>query len=89
MRSQTSNSFILYYTITMETSPKFSLKNLNRKKIGIGALMALIGALLTFLAELIPTIDFGMWTPMVTMLFSIITNVVRKRMFETTEALPK
>jgi len=62
----------------MEQSTKFSLSTIDRKKIGIWALVAVVWTLLTYLADLIPTIDFGVYTPVVVASFSILANVVRK-----------
>lgn len=62
----------------METSTKFSLNTIDRKKIGIWALVAVVWTLLTYLADLIPTIDFGVYTPIVAAGFSILANIVRK-----------
>jgi hypothetical protein len=62
----------------METSQKLSLNLLDRKKIGKGALIAVIGVLLTYVADLIPTIDFGAYTPIVVAGFSVLANIVRK-----------
>ncbi len=62
----------------METSNKFSLNVLDRKKIGKGALIAVAGALFTYFQDLIPTIDFGVYTPIVMAVNSIIVNVVVK-----------
>lgn len=67
----------------METSPKFSFKGINWKKIGIWALMAIAGTLLTYVADLIPTIDFWVYTPLVVAGFSILSNIVRKWMSTT------
>lgn len=62
----------------MENSQKLSLNLLDRKKIGKGALIAVIGVLLTYVADLIPTIDFGAYTPIVVAGFSVFANIVRK-----------
>lgn len=67
----------------MDTSPKFSFKGINWKKIGIWALMAIAGTLLTYVADLIPTIDFGIYTPIVVAGFSILSNIARKWITET------
>ena len=64
----------------METqSTKFSLNTLDWKKIGMGALVAVVWTLLTYATDLIPNVDFGVYTPIVVAGFSIIANVVRKR----------
>lgn len=62
----------------METTKKFSLNSLDLKKIGKGALIAIAWVLMTYLTDLIPTIDFGVYTPVVVAGFSILANVVNK-----------
>ena len=47
-------------------------------KILKGLLIATGGAALTYLADLIPNIDFGVWTPVVVTLFSVLLNMARK-----------
>lgn len=64
----------------METSKQFTLNTIDWKKIGKGALIAVIWVLMTYLADLIPTIDFGVYTPIVVAGFSILANIVRKWM---------
>jgi hypothetical protein len=48
------------------------------KKLGIGLLVAVGGAILTYLESSVPTIDFGAWTPIVVSLNSVIVNIGRK-----------
>lgn len=48
------------------------------KKIAIGGLIALAGALATYLQDAIPTIDFGTWQPIVFALNSMLVNALRK-----------
>jgi hypothetical protein len=45
--------------------------------------MAIAGTLLTYVADLIPTIDFGIYTPIVVAGFSILSNIARKWITET------
>lgn len=59
-------------------SRRFSLNGFDWKKIGTGALIAVAGALATYLQDLIPTIDFGVWTPFVVALNSAVINFLRK-----------
>ena len=47
-------------------------------KIGKGALIAGAGAVLTYLVEAIPQVDFGQYTPVVVAVFSVLVNAVRK-----------
>ena len=43
-----------------------------------GAAIAGGGALIVFLLEALPTVDFGTWTPIVTAVCAIGLNIVRK-----------
>jgi len=62
----------------METSQKFSLNSLDRKKIGKGALIAIAGALFTYVESIITTIDFGTYATIVMAVNSVLVNVVAK-----------
>lgn len=62
----------------METSQKFSLNSLDWKKIGKWALIAIAGALFTYVESIITTIDFGTYTPIVMAINSVLVNVVAK-----------
>lgn len=73
---------VIFYSIishAMEEPKKFSLNTTDLKKIGKWALVAIIWVLLTYFADLIPNIDFGVYTPVVVWLFSILVNIARKR----------
>ena len=59
-------------------SPLYKLNAEDLKKIGVGALVAVAGALLTYLSETIANVDFGDMTPVVMALWSVIANVARK-----------
>lgn len=59
-------------------SKKYQLSLEDLKKIGIGALIAVGGAFLTYLCDLIPNIDFGVWTPIVVSGFGVLINFARK-----------
>ena len=59
-------------------SPKFKLNNLDLAKLGKGLLIALTGCAITYLTDLIPSIDWGTWTPLVVAGWSFLANVVRK-----------
>lgn len=50
----------------------------NLIKIAKGAGIAGIGAILVYLTEAIPGIDFGIYTPIAVAIFSILVNYVRK-----------
>lgn len=62
----------------MESSKKFTLNSQDLKKVGIGAGVAMSGALLTYLTSVIGDIDFGTWTPIAVSVFSILANIARK-----------
>ena len=47
-------------------------------KISIVILIAIAGALLTYFSAVITDTDFGEWTPMVLVFWSVLVNVVRK-----------
>jgi hypothetical protein len=64
--------------IIVKPSPRFSLNTLDYKSILRGAAVALAAALLTYLAELIPNVDFGEYTAVVVALSGILINAARK-----------
>lgn len=59
-------------------SPRFSMNREDLKKVGKGALIALLGALITYGTETIANIDFGEWTPLAVAVFSVLANIGRK-----------
>lgn len=62
----------------MKPSKKFQLNKADLKAIGTGALIALAGTLLTYLADLIPNTDFGQYGEVIAMLLMILINAGRK-----------
>lgn len=58
----------------MKQSARFTLNKEDGQKILKGASIALGGALLTYLLEIIPEIDFGSYTPTVVAVASILIN---------------
>lgn len=64
-------------------STRFNLITPDVQKILIGALMAGIGAIVTFIVENINGVDLGQFTPFVVMIVSILANVIRKWIAET------
>jgi len=66
-------------------SPKYKLNNIDWLKIGKGLLVAVAGAALTYLTDLIPNIDWGVWTPVVVSGFSVLVNIVRKFLADYTK----
>ena len=61
-----------------QTIPSGKIDLVGLKKVGIGALIAGGGAILTYLATAIPGVDFGIWTPVAVGLASIVINFLRK-----------
>ena len=59
-------------------SIKYTLNTTDLKKIGTGAMVATIGALFTYLTQVITQIDFGQWTPIVVAVYGVLANIVRK-----------
>ena len=59
-------------------SIRYNVNKEDGKKILVGAGIATGGALLTYLATLIPNINFGEFTPVVVAIFSILINAGRK-----------
>lgn len=51
-------------------------------KVGKGALIAMAGALLTYLATTIPNVDFGVYTPFVAGIVAILINFARQVLAE-------
>ena len=54
------------------------LGKIDIKKIGTGAGIAVAGALLTYLTQVVTDMDLGEWTPIVVAVWSIIVNASRK-----------
>jgi hypothetical protein len=59
-------------------SQTFSFIPEDLKSLGIGALIAAGGALLTYLAENLGNVNFGEYTPVAVAVLGILINVVRK-----------
>ena len=60
------------------TSKRFSLNKADMQKVATGALVAIGGALLTYLTQTVAQIDFGDYTPVAVALSSVLVNVARK-----------
>lgn len=56
----------------------FSFKGIHWGKVGAGALVAVVGALLTYLTSWIAGENFGAYTPIIVGIWTIIANVGRK-----------
>ena len=63
-------------------SPPLHMATFDWRKVGMGLLVAIIGAVLTVFEEQIPTIDFGdTWTPFIVAINSALVNLIRKFVF--------
>lgn len=58
-------------------STRFSLNSIDWKSIGIGALKAILGALLTYVANaVIPFLPVTLWwVPVIVVVFSVVSNI--------------
>lgn len=59
-------------------SGRYQLSVEDLKKIGVGLLIAAGGAALTYLAEIIPNVDFGIYAPVAVAVASVLINAGRK-----------
>lgn len=57
---------------------KYTLGKEDLKSIGRGALIAVAGALLTYLSAVVSNTDFGFYTPLVVAFFGIVANILKK-----------
>lgn len=62
----------------MKQSKAFSLNEVDWKSIGMGALKVMIGALLTYVTQVVSGYDFGTYTPMVMWVLTTGTNIIWK-----------
>lgn len=58
-------------------SASLSLNKEDLRKVSIGSLIALSGALITILTEVIAKVDFGAWTPVVAAVSAVVVNLLR------------
>jgi hypothetical protein len=56
-------------------STSFSLATEDWQKVGKGAVIAILGAVLTYGTSLIPTVNFGNYTPLAVALWSVLVNL--------------
>lgn len=64
-------------------SKKYQLLPNDLNKILIGAAVAAIGAAVTYITDASTTIDWGVWTPAVVAFWSVVANIIRKWISET------
>mgnify|MGYP001567157962 CR=1 FL=1 len=62
----------------MDTSKRFKLNKADLKKIGKGAIVAMLGAGLIYFADIVKDIDFGQYGPVVAAIAAILINTARK-----------
>lgn len=60
--------------VNEQASERFTLNKEDLQKIVKGAVIALSGALLTYLLQVLPNVDFGVYTPTVVAVASILIN---------------
>jgi hypothetical protein len=58
----------------MANSPKFKLNHTDMKKVGKGAIIAILGAILTYGSDIILNIDFGDKAVLVGAIWSVLVN---------------
>lgn len=68
----------------MSNSPKYSLNSTDLGKIGKGAVVVMLGAILTYLSSIIPNIDFGVWTPVVVAGWTVVVDILRRYLTDYT-----
>ena len=59
-------------------SARFTLGPIDWTKIGKGLLIALAGAALTYVSEVLLEVDFGQLTAVVAAIWAVVVNIVRK-----------
>ena len=62
----------------MTKSPRFSLDDVDVKKIGTGLALAIAGAVAAFFAENATELNLGEWAPFVAAGAAVILNMIRK-----------
>ena len=62
----------------MKSSKKYQLNRKDLKSLGIGFLIVLAGAVLTFVSDNVGQVDFGAYSPFVVAVAALLVNVGRK-----------
>lgn len=65
------------YITPIETMERFTFTKDNFVSLGRGLLMALAGAVMTYLSTYVAGHDFGSWTPVITFAWSTLANAAR------------
>lgn len=69
---------------TPSSSPAFKLNRTDLWKIARGGLVVLAGALLTYVMDTIPYVDFGSYTPLVVSMSSSLIEAIRRYLVDYT-----
>ena len=59
-------------------STQFSLNAVDWKKVATGAGIAVVGALLTYVTQVIASLEPGPWTPAIVAAWSVMVNIAKK-----------
>jgi hypothetical protein len=59
-------------------STQFSLNAFDWKKVATGAGIAVAGALLTYVTQVVASLEPGPWTPVIVAVWSVVVNIVKK-----------
>jgi len=65
-------------------SPRWAMSDEDWSKVWKGLLIAAGGAALTYIEQLLPTVNFGNWTPVAVAINSAIVNLLRKLIADNT-----
>lgn len=68
---------MLLYNPT-DVAKRFTLNNPELVSIGKGLLITMLGAALTYITQVVTNHNFGQWTPVVMMVWTLVVNAVRK-----------
>jgi hypothetical protein len=70
-------------------SRRFALDRADLRKLGTGFLVALVGATATFLSDAATSLDFGIWSPFLSMGVSVLVNAIRKWIADNSPPSPE
>ena len=59
-------------------STQFSLNAVDWKKVATGAGIAVVGALLTYVTQVVADLEPGPWTPVIGAAWSVVANIAKK-----------
>jgi len=65
-------------TLPVSDSPQFALNKTDVFKALRGLVVVLAGAALTYVADMIPSVDFGMYSPLVVSISSTLIELARR-----------